>query len=61
MPYFVNARSGAFSPSAPVANVRPYLLHRGLRDIKAVHAGLFSPGLMRKKKFLILERTVEAH
>lgn len=40
----------------PGYNVPDYLFQQGFRDIKDTHVGLFSPGLMRKKQFLILER-----
>ena len=58
--YYVGPASSAPMHIDPGYNVRDYLLTQGFRDIKGKHAGLFSPELMQKKQFLILEKAAES-
>jgi len=54
--YYVGPASSAPMHINPGYDVRDYLLQLGFLDIKGKHVGLFSPELMRKKQFLILEK-----
>ncbi len=54
--YYNGPNSSAPMHIDPGYDARAYLLAHGFRDVKPTLVGLFSPELMHKKHFLILER-----
>ena len=56
--YYNGPNSTAPMHIDPGYNAREYLLAHSFRDVKRRYVGLFSPELMRKSHFLILERQV---